>query len=433
MSIRRSLINLESVSLCLIILMASTLWFFEDILNMHFLVFGIMMLSMSFILVRKVKFVRFSNVLLLFGLSILISIGIKGATLRIIYRATVFILLLLYSVMADFKINTLFKARKFLVFCGVFTSVTIIAQFLLGNTFNSIYYRMMKSTAQTEAMFYATRGYYAGLFTKPHDAAALVSFAIVALLIEKWDTASKKQMIIPLLMFIPLLLTGKRAIIVLVVVALFILRTLAQLAKKRWLNVLAMVVGIGVLAYVAIWYIGRSQNNVLFTRFYSLINGETSLFDNTRWRLWSDAWNLWTENPIFGIGWEQFAGLTTSKLSYSRSHNVNMDYLQMLCETGIVGFILMITPIMCMFKRAISLCRYVVKTGSFAQQRNIILFAVYIQIFILMYALIEVPFYSITYFTFYILSCIIINTFYPSFRRQKTLLKNRLLVGGRRI
>ena len=65
-----------------------------------------------------------------------------------------------------------------------------------------------------------------------------------------------------------------------------------------------------------------------------------------------------------------------------------------------------------MFWRAIKLVRYSIKAALTPEQKQLILFAVYIQIFILLYAFVEVPFYSILFFSIYVYSCMIINTYY---------------------
>ncbi len=61
---------------------------------------------------------------------------------------------------------------------------------------------------------------------------------------------------------------------------------------------------------------------------------------NTRFWLWTNAWNLFTHSPLLGVGWGNFTavyglgdpGFIAGVLS---SHNL---YLQLLSETGFVGF-----------------------------------------------------------------------------------------------
>ena len=62
-----------------------------------------------------------------------------------------------------------------------------------------------------------------------------------------------------------------------------------------------------------------------------------------RFSLWKKGMSLFSENPVFGIGWMQFR--QTDGTSEDYVHNT---YIQWLCETGIVGFVLIIVPILIM-------------------------------------------------------------------------------------
>lgn len=57
-----------------------------------------------------------------------------------------------------------------------------------------------------------------------------------------------------------------------------------------------------------------------------------------RLELYAIAWGLFKQHPIFGIGWERFMSYNTYH------HDVHNTYLQWLCETGLVGFILIFVP-----------------------------------------------------------------------------------------
>lgn len=115
---------------------------------------------------------------------------------------------------------------------------------------------------------------------------------------------------------------------------------------------------------------------------------------------------------MWGVGWFQFNGYTVSRFGYPKTHSVNLDYLQFLCETGIVGFVFMMTPIIVMVRRTFIVCKNALKNIAEKSKLWTILFAVFVQLFTLMYAFIEVPFYTVMYFAIYIFSCMIINNAY---------------------
>ncbi len=67
-----------------------------------------------------------------------------------------------------------------------------------------------------------------------------------------------------------------------------------------------------------------------------------------RFMLWERAWNLFLENPIFGIGWGKFKNHLTDTYNVfndGQLSNVHNNYLQLLCETGLIGFGLITAPL----------------------------------------------------------------------------------------
>lgn len=75
---------------------------------------------------------------------------------------------------------------------------------------------------------------------------------------------------------------------------------------------------------------------------------------NGRLILWRDAYRLFTESPVFGIGWRQFS--EQNNVLYMEGNNVHNDYLQWLCENGIVGFLLIFVPFMYLWIKAMLRC-----------------------------------------------------------------------------
>lgn len=75
---------------------------------------------------------------------------------------------------------------------------------------------------------------------------------------------------------------------------------------------------------------------------------------NGRLILWNNAYQLFRQSPIFGIGWRQFS--EQNNVQYMEGNNVHNDYLQWLCETGIVGFLLIFIPFLYLWIKVMMRC-----------------------------------------------------------------------------
>ncbi len=109
-------------------------------------------------------------------------------------------------------------------------------------------------------------------------------------------------------------------------------------------------------AVVALWVLLSQWITPVILGFWGIevTSGLTRLAENTsavfRWREWEKAWYIFLDNPLFGHGWGSFAYesfirdalfTTPSDIQSSRvtSHSHNI-MLQILAETGILGFII---------------------------------------------------------------------------------------------
>ena len=115
------------------------------------------------------------------------------------------------------------------------------------------------------------------------------------------------------------------------------------------------------LALPIIMYIVISLSSTsFFNRYFDFLNRLSMNRSNNveldvssgRITLWKTAWSLFIEKPAFGIGWGNFAGnitYTYNELNDGALRNVHNNYLQLLCETGVVGFLIILTPLLILF------------------------------------------------------------------------------------
>ena len=148
-------------------------------------------------------------------------------------------------------------------------------------------------------------------------------------------------------LLISMFMTGKRAPCVFLAVILVAILFVTLDRKQR---VSAMKIGlaagaVGLLVLVIFWKQLRQIPLIarLFETAVGLISGED--VSNNRAILYEFGGKLFRMNPLFGVGWCNFrrmgAGVITQQTELE-AHNI---YLQLVCETGIVGAAVILTPI----------------------------------------------------------------------------------------
>ena len=117
-----------------------------------------------------------------------------------------------------------------------------------------------------------------------------------------------------------------------------------------------------------------------------------------RFVLWKCGIELFLENPVQGVGWMQFRN--NSDFGEDYVHNT---YIQWLCETGVIGFLLIFTPIMFMifmtFKQTLRFAR---KQDEISYELRLInKVALAMNGYFLALNLVDPTFYHLYFFVFY--------------------------------
>jgi len=173
-------------------------------------------------------------------------------------------------------------------------------------------------------------------------------------------TEKKYKYIYILIYFFALFLTGKKAQPIFLLIALFFLYIFQTKKLTKHLKIYMLAI-IGVLViYVSfpIW-----KNFAFLSRIVQFIEGFIAggdLLELTSGRLviYERALELWESDKIFGIGWTNFRQLgaygNSEYTTWFQYFDVHNCYLQLLCETGIIGLslylILLIASIIAMIK-----------------------------------------------------------------------------------
>lgn len=416
-------VNKQKTAILVYLIATCFRWFFIGIFGGIRIQILLLLGSILLLLIQgrfRRNMIRLSAIWMLYGFSIFFNLYYKGIHNQ---STTLYAIMLLEILVVlcflDASLDTYESSVKFLVVYGGINAIFVLLHFVLGDTFTSIYYLFLNSDAQTLAENYVHLGHFFGFFYMPADPAGLIAYTIVFLLLGYFVLSNRKinkWVYLPIIVvfFVALILTGKKGVLFCSIAAFSLVMLLIYASKNQWLKILRYVVVVSVVLFVGYIYIIANADNPVIARlnvfFTNLSTGER--YDSYRSVLYEYALSQWQNNKFFGIGWRQFSRLTVTEYGMASRHEVNRDYLQLLCETGLVGITLILIPLMVTLRRMIYVLRRMTRTEGLRKQYRIIALAGFIQLFFVLYAFIEIPFYDYTFFAVYILSCAIINRAY---------------------
>ncbi len=409
----------KNLPIYILMLTCTSKWFIEGVVDQTILTVLFLGLGLGLLVLKKgIQIQRPSAIWLIYCFSIMLSVLISGGGFNVWGRALIYVLIVLYAVLAGYEDFDLGKAVKLLIGLSLFYAFFIFIQYLFTEGFNDLYFPLLSDTTGQRAELYSRRGYYFGLHTSPHEVAGILAFAIAALLFRILLIGKEKKslkLLVPVIaLVVALFLTGKKGVLLAFAGAFVVTAVIMYGSKKQWKKAL-IAVGMSVLILIVALVIIRSApDNALFYRLNQFIDQLLSgqAVGSDRMRLYQHAINAWKDNKLFGIGWYQFVALSTTEFGYSAAHQVNLDYLQWLCETGIVGVILNLIPLLVTFCQALIVGVKALSNIKEQTKKWTVLFAIFIQIFTVAYAFVEIPFYDVYFFGVYMLSCMIVNGVY---------------------
>ena len=425
-------INKQKIAILVFLIATCFRWFFIGIFG-GIRIQILLLLGSIFLLLVQGRFrknmLRLSSIWLLYGFSICFNLYYKG----IHSQSTTLYAIMLLEILAvlcflDAPLDIYESSVKFLVVYGGINAIFVLLHFALGDTFTSIYYHFLNSDAQTLADNYVQLGHYFGFFYMPADPAGLIAYTIVFVLFGYFvlsDRKNYKKVYFPIIavFFVALILTGKKGVLFCSIAAFSLVMLLIYASKNQWIKVLRYIVAVSLVLLVGYIYIITNADNPVIARlnefFTNISTGER--YDSYRSVLYGYALSQWQSNKLFGIGWRQFSRLTVSVYGMASGHEVNRDYLQLLCETGLVGLTLTLIPLIVTLRRMVYVMRRMTREKGLRQHYRVISFAGFIQLFFVLYAFMEIPFYDYTFFAVYILSCAIINRAYGEVKRKCTV------------
>ncbi|WP_147348046.1 O-antigen ligase family protein [Clostridium sp. AM58-1XD] len=364
-----------------------------------------------------------SGIWLLYCFNILLSVTISGFSFSAWGNAILMVEIVLFTMTCSYTELNFNKIFRLLVIIAAFHTFFVLLQLAAEESFQSLYFPILPTGAKENAMRYSRLGYNFGLLYSPHEVAGILSFSIAGLLL--WRVIERKGKVknyfLVIILSVTLFLVGKKGVLGLAVLSFIICVLILYGSRKQWHRAIFTVAAAYLMFQMAKYYIMTHPDNTVFYRMYQFFDNlnKGKAVDSGRNILYAIAVSEWNSHKLFGIGWYHFVSKTVTDYGYNSWHQVNLDYLQWLCETGIIGLILNLIPLVTTLYQAVFISRKVIRREDNEQEKWMIIFAVFIQLFTAAYAFIEVPFYDIYFFSMYMISCMIINGVYADRKKYK--------------
>lgn len=125
-------------------------------------------------------------------------------------------------------------------------------------------------------------------------------------------------------------------------------------------------------------------------------------YSNGRAGLWGAAWNCFLDSPVFGNGWGSYT-LAIKGAGFCHATNAHNIYLQILCETGVVGFVLIGAAFLMIL---VGIIRKLLAAGSLTEYQNTML-AAYLVLALLGLGVMDNPLYRVYWMIFVIMAMMI--------------------------
>lgn len=308
-------------------------------------------------------------------------------------------LLIPFAVPLEIKKTTLIS--KIFTGGGVFFALGCFINWLFPAIFQTAIYPIFTQSAQKSlqevAEFSDGVTYYAGFTSQVGYTSFFIAIGVGGLFCFRNIDFQRSFFPIISILIMGLLLTGKRGPVVFLIITLGIIYFFEGYGREK-IERIIKIAFVFVVAYIALMILadvsGLSGIERIFEAVQTLVMSG-SVEDIGRNQLHEQAMEYFVQNPILGIGWGNFKNLFTL-----RGTHVHCIYLQLLCETGVVGFVIFVSFFL---TRLLSTLKLLAETqGEENNRENCwIKFSLFIQIYFLLYGITGNPLYDIEETIFY--------------------------------
>ena len=295
---------------------------------------------------------------------------------------------------------------RFLKYMGVFFAFFTILPLISKSLYINTIYPLLLPNNTIDILGALDRGMVSGFTYQTAINAQYLSVGIGAMILPILLQQPVKRKWLTILIAVTevfcLIMTSKRGHLLFTALSVFLIVFLNSKKSKRFVNVIRIVSIVFLVGLIIYYFVPAAD--AFFERVIGISAGDD--ISNGRFVRYEYAWKLFKENPITGIGWLQYR---YSYVKYSDTHNI---YLQLLCETGIIGFSVFFVAFTISLKQAIKKLLYFVEKEKNESARLLLSFSVFIQVLFLLYGLTGNGLYDYYIYYFYAFA-VAISTLYP--------------------
>lgn len=302
------------------------------------------------------------------------------------------------------------KFQKIFIVASLFYSAINIVSVLFPSFYINYLLPILKGVDKEKAILFLRNGYGIIIDNTASYLPNLLSIAISILASEYYINRriNSKQVVVLLLLVISFLLYGRRSELISIVIALlFTLMMFSNSLKKTTIKRIVVSLFLFILFIFVINYfinlgyfprIKKTIDQIVNLSNKTIDYGDINSLSTNRLDLWKTAISDFISNPLFGVGWGNFI--------YRNGINAHNTYLQFLCEGGVIGFVLLMFPIIYLYRRTIKTI-IVIRAKNNTQAKKSILISFCMQTYFLLLNFVDPAFYK-TYFTFLFAICVVL-------------------------
>lgn len=310
------------------------------------------------------------------------------------------------------------RAERILIFSALIMSIYILLVKSFPNLYWNYIYPHLSSYTQNQALtLMRSYNYGVPIGGSANYADYILALGLFICLGKTFSGYTKEKdikinIILSIAFIIGMVIQNRRSELISTVLTLIIMYSLSvnirYIEYKRFRRIMGAIVVI-IVGIVFMYSRGMLDRYISTIIGLSKNGGGIEEVGNGRIALWNDAFQKFKSSPLIGIGWNQFRA--NNDLPYMQGINVHNDYLQWLCETGIVGFVLISMPTFYLWIKTSKWCHWLFKNrvnhSNEAMSYALISFG--IQTFFLIMHFMDPCFYKLIFWPMFSLSLIMYN------------------------